>query len=129
MESINGRNLAQNREVYTKGCGKDIYRVSFHPVLTSMTCPVEGWPEKSHTLGRLKKHFIYRHWKAQVAIVQEGLDPLPQFPSCGMHMHAVRLIKHQMTDRCNQGIEMRLCRRNVDTSQKSGEIKFSLYDR
>ena len=44
-------------------------------------------------------------------------------------MHADNLIQHQRTDRCNRAMDMRLQIGDVELDQRSGEMKFSLYDR
>ena len=54
---------------------------------------------------------------------------MPRCPIFGMHMHAKRMIRKQRIDRFNQAPEMRMQRRDVEISQRSGEMKFTLYDR
>ena len=71
---------------------------------------------------------MYRHWKSQVAIVQEGPAPLPQCPRFGIYMQAARLIKNKITESCNQATEIRLRKRDVEISQREGDMEFSLYD-
>ena len=129
VASIHGRILSQNREVDTRGWGRETYRVSSPRVLTLVYYLVEGGPARDHTSGRLWEHFLYLHWKAQVAIVKYVPPPLPWCPIYGMYMHAESLIMHQKTDRCNQATEIRMQRRNAEISQRAGDTKFSLYDR
>ena len=52
--------------------------VSFPHFLTSVTCKVEYYPERNHTLGRIREHFMYRHWKARAVILQDGPPPFPR---------------------------------------------------
>ena len=84
----------------------------------------EGLPERDHIPGSLQEHFMYRHWKAQGEIVQDGPAPLPRCPICDMHMHMERLIKHQITDRCDQEMEIRLRRRFIVLEIQSGGWDF-----
>ena len=77
---------------------------------------------------RLQEHFMYRHWKDQVAILQDIPNPLPWCPNRGMHMTAKKMIRHQRKDMCNRKMEMILRRRDVEVDQKAGEVKFSPYD-
>ena len=86
MEITHGRSLAQKREVEYGVWGREIYVVSLSCVLNSVAFPVEGFPERDKTPGRLRENFMYRHWKDQVAILQEGPPPLPQCRNCGMHI-------------------------------------------
>ena len=70
MERKHGKILTQ-----TCGMGVRVGRaencvVSFPCVLTSVACPVEGCPTKAHNPGRLREHFMYRHCKANIAIIQ-----------------------------------------------------------
>ena len=69
---------------------------------------------------------MYRHFWSQVAVVQEGAEPLPQCDLCGMHMPAGRLIKHRHTERCNKNTQMWWQRQDVDISNKFTESTFSL---
>ena len=64
-----------------------------------------------------------------MAIVQEGGTPLPWCPICGIHMHMVKMIRNQRTDRCNWVMEIWMQRHNMEISQRAGEMKFSLCDR
>ena len=72
MEKSHGIVLPQVRRVDVRGGGPDIYKVYFPRTLKSVECPVERCPERANTPGRLSKHFIYRHCKSKVAIMQEG---------------------------------------------------------
>ena len=44
-------------------------------------------------------------------------------------MHAEKLIWHQKTDKCDRSTEMLLWRRDVEISQRAGEMNFRLYNR
>ena len=82
--------------------------VSFPHILTPVACIVKGFLERAHTLVRLQEIFLYRHWKAHVAILQEGPSPLPRYPNFDIHITAVLLFWNQRTDRCNRAMDMRL---------------------
>ena len=69
---------------------------------------------------------MYRNWKAEVVIIQEGLEPLPICNNCGMHMLVVRLTKQRRTAICEKATEIRLRSRNVEMSERCGEMEFIL---
>ena len=66
---------------------------------------MEGCPERANNPGRLHEHFLYRHWKMKVEIVQEGPKPLPRCDQYGMHINAARIFKHRKADKCNCEME------------------------
>ena len=45
-----------------------------------------GGLAKAHKPGYIREHFVYRNWKAKIAILQEVPTPLPGCDNCGMHM-------------------------------------------
>ena len=49
---------------------------------------------------------MYRHFLSQMAVVQEGREPLPHYNLCGIYMPVGRLVKHQMTQWCVQNTQM-----------------------
>ena len=55
----------------TGGGGMGTYVVSLPRVLSPLDFLVEVRQVKTHTPGRLREYFMYRHWKAQVEILQE----------------------------------------------------------
>ena len=61
---------------------------------------MEGCPERANIPGIMRENLMYRHWKSKVAIMQEGMEPLPWCDQCGMHMTADRILKHRHTDKC-----------------------------
>ena len=72
MERTHGRVFPQVRGVDVGGGGLEVYKVSFPRIQKSVECPVEGCPAKEKTPGRLREHFMFRHWKLMVGILQEG---------------------------------------------------------
>ena len=52
------------------------YVVSFPRVLQELKCLVPGFPEVAHSSGILREHFMYHHFWSNVAVVQEGEEPL-----------------------------------------------------
>ena len=61
--------MNHTREVDNGGGGRYTYMVYFPRFLNSVTCKVEGYPKRIHTLGRIREHFMYMNWKANVAIL------------------------------------------------------------
>ena len=53
--------------------GPDTYVVSLQQVLKLVACKKDRFPERAYNLCRFRKHFMYCHWKSNVAILQEAL--------------------------------------------------------
>ena len=102
MEREHVRVLPQVRGVEVGGGVLEVYKVSFSCILKSVDCPVEVCPAKAKTPGRLREHFLFRHCKSKVAILQEGPEPLPRCDQCGMHMQAARLFKYWQSEKCHK---------------------------
>ena len=69
MDRTHGRVLLQVRGVDVGGGGLEVNKVSFPRILKLVDCPVEGCLASTKTPGRLREHFIYRHWNSKVAIL------------------------------------------------------------
>ena len=67
---------------------------------------------------RIREHFMYQQWKLEVAIIQEGPEPIPRCDHCGIHMPVARLIKHIRTEICNKAAETRIRYRDVDMLER-----------
>ena len=78
MEKSHGIVLPQSRGVDVGGRGMETYMVYFPWILKLLECPVDGCPERPNSPGGLMEHFMYQHWKSKVAILQEGMEPLPR---------------------------------------------------
>ena len=76
--------------------------------------------ERAHNLVRIRKNFMFSHWKANITILQEGPVPLMRCDNCVMHIPEDRLEKHKQTSRYEISMDMRMRRRDVE---------FSLYGR
>ena len=85
-----------------------------------------GLQAVSHSAGRLREHFMYRHLQSKVALVQEGAKFLPCCDLFGMHMPVRRLIKYQRTARCDKNTQMRWHIRDVAIADGCSEETFSL---
>ena len=94
--------------------------VSVDPEVGGM--PVEGFMERANTPGRIWEHFMYRHLKARVEILQEGLAPLPRCDQCRMHMRAAKLFKKIQMDKCNKATERRIMWIYVDITSRCDEM-------
>ena len=102
MYRYHGIFLTQSRGVDVRGGGSETYVVSLLQILKSVECPVEGCPARANNPGRLRYHFMYRHCKAKVAIIQEVLKPLMRYNQCGMYMHAARIFNQIQRDKYNK---------------------------
>ena len=106
------------------GRGSTTYVVSFPRILKLVDCPLPGCPEKAGSAGRMWEHFMYRHFRLKVVVLQEGRDSLPQCNMCGLHMPTGRLIKYHRTERCFNNIDMRLRRKDVEVTSPCAEMNF-----
>ena len=88
MSSKHGIYVSQTRGVDEKGEGLSTYVVSLPMVLQLVRFPVPGCPAVSHSAGRLQEHYMFRYFWSQIAVVQEGMEPLPRCDICGMHIPA-----------------------------------------
>ena len=77
----------------------DTYVVSFPQVLKSVVCPMYGCPARDHNLGKIRENFMHWHWKAEIAILQEGPTPIMWCEHCGIHVPEARLWRHNRTAR------------------------------
>ena len=125
-ERAHVRVLPQVRGVDFGGGGLEVYKVSFYRILKSVDCPVEGCPAKAKTPGRLREHFMFRHWKSKVAIFQEGPEPLPRYYQCKIHMQAARLFKHRQLEKCHKSMERQVRQRDVEMAERCGGMEFKL---
>ena len=91
-----------------RGGGPEIYKVSLPQILKSVECRLEGCLARAKKTGRLREHFMYRHWKLRVAIMQEGTETFPRCDQCGMLMPAARLFKHGQLEKCHKATERRI---------------------
>ena len=69
---------------------------------------------------------MFRHFWSRIAVVQEGKEPLPRCNLCGLHMPALRLIKHLQTTQYYQNMQMRWQRWDVEIAEKYTGATFSL---
>ena len=80
----------------------------------------------AHSAGRMRENFMYRHFFARIAVVQEGREPMTRCDLCGMYMPAGRLLKHQRMKWCDQNTQMRWRRWDVVITSRHTEAYFSL---
>ena len=63
---------------------------------------------------------MYQHWTLKVAIMQEGLEPLPRCDQFRMHIPEANIFTHRQTDKCNKVAERGLQRRYVELAARCG---------
>ena len=56
---------------------------------------------------------MYHHFPSKVAVIQEGVEPLPHCYLCRMHMAAGQIIKNQRTARYDINTLMRWQKRDA----------------
>ena len=108
MEKAHGKLFPQVRGVGVMVGGLEVYKVSFPRIINLVEYLVEGCLAMKKTPGRLMEHFMFRHCKSKVAILQEGPEPLPLCNKCGMHIQATRHFNYQHSDKCHKLTERRL---------------------
>ena len=111
MERSYGIVMSHTRGLDVFRWGLETYMVYFPRVLKLVACPVDRCSERAQNPGRLREHFMYRNWKAEVAILQEAPAPLLWCGHWGMHTLAAQL---EMTSICDKSTEMILRKRDVD---------------
>ena len=52
------------------GGGSFNYVVYFPQVLKKVRCPITNCPSVVHITGRLREHFMYRHFFSRIVVVQ-----------------------------------------------------------
>ena len=126
MASSHGICFPHIRGVDEVGGGPTTYVVSFPKVLQEVRCPVPGFPVVAHITVRLREHFMFCHFRSQMAVFQEGKELLPCCDLCVMHIPEGGVIRHRKTARCNRNTQMRRRLWDVATAAKCLEATFSL---
>ena len=114
------------RGVDERGEGPTTYVVSFPRILQLVRCSVPGCPAVAHSTGWLKEHFTFQQFWSQIAVVQEGKEPLPCCNLCEMHMPAGRLVKHLRTAQYDRDMQMSWRIRDVEIGENSTGATFSI---
>ena len=86
MAQIHGICVPHKRGVNKLGGWPTTYVVSLSRVLQEEKCLVMGCSEVARSVGRLCDHLIYRHYRTNEVVVQEGAELLPCYDFCGMRM-------------------------------------------
>ena len=82
------------------------YRVSFWKTLLQLRCPVSGCLGGASNWSNLQVHFMHRHLKDTIMILEEGDRPYPRCPKCDMFVyHRALNGRHLVTDLCRWGEE------------------------
>ena len=126
MARIHGICALQTRGFDEIGGGTTTYVMSSPKVLHEVICMGTGCPVVVHSAGRLREHFMIRHFRFKLAVFQERKEPLPRCELCGMKILAGRLIGYRKTARCNRNTHMRRRRRDVAIAARCLEATFSL---
>ena len=67
---------------------------------------MKGFLARSNNPIRFREHFMYRHLKTNIYILNEVPSPLPRFNNCLMHIPEAIMERHKHTDRFNRATEM-----------------------
>ena len=87
---------------------------------------MSGCPAVAYSAGRMREHFMYRHFFSRIEVVQEERDTLPRCDLCGMHIPVGRLLKYQRTKRCNRNMKIWWRRKDVVIASRCEGETFSL---
>ena len=79
-----------------------------------------------YSAGDSVKHFMYRHFRYNVVVVQEGTEPLTRCDYCRMHITAGLLITHRRTVLCDKNTQIRWRRRDVEIASMFPEATSTL---
>jgi hypothetical protein len=104
------------------------YLISMPQRRMSVSCPVEGCPACVSDRFGLRRHFMFRHPACTLAILEEGLVPLPRCPLCRMHLPLASVRTHTSTALCRQGTMLRQKETLLETYRLAREVVFSVRD-
>jgi hypothetical protein len=84
------------------------YRVSFPKTVSKIDCPIEGCPGRATSRANLHIHFIHRHARDTLAILEEGTFPNPRCEYCDMFVPrpAIHTI-HPRTAMYRKGVNLK----------------------
>ena len=71
-----GRTTTSGLEPTEAFCDPMEYRVSFPKTVHSIDCPIKGCPGKATSRANLRAHFMYRHVRDTLVILDEGRFPI-----------------------------------------------------
>jgi hypothetical protein len=104
------------------------YRVSFPKTATSIDCPVEGCPGKATSRTKLRSHFMYRHARDIIVILDEGSHPHPRCHSCDMFVPRPGVYTtHPRTAMCRNGADRKRQRLALERARSASECEFTAY--
>ena len=126
MSRSHGICVHHTRGVDEVGGGPSTYLVSFPRLLQEVKCPVPGCSVEVHSAGRLREHFMYRHFRSKVVVFQYMAELLTQCALRVMHMPAWRIIRHRRMACCNKNTQMRWRRRDVEIVARYSDATLSL---
>jgi hypothetical protein len=98
------------------------YLVSFPKTVTSIDCPIEGCPGKATSRANLRAHFMHRHVKDTLIILDEGSFPHPRCEYCDMFVPRPAVYTtHPNTAMCKNGADRKRQRLAVAESRQAKE--------
>jgi hypothetical protein len=103
------------------------YRMSFPRTTRKALCPVDGCPGNATTHANLRRHFMYRHPKDTLVVLEEGLVPLPRCELCGMHVTPATLSSsHRQMTLCREGADRARQRSALEDARRAREVVLSI---
>jgi hypothetical protein len=88
-------------------------------------CPVEGCPGSATSWANFRRHFMHRHFRDVIVILEEG--PLPRCKRCGMHVRlGASAARHFNSDLCRKGVDRNRQRLDDEEAALANEVRFSV---
>ena len=106
------------------------YKIYFPTAGGARNCPVKGCQVWAATRTAMKVHFLHRHVRYTIIILEEGNLPHPRWPRCDMLVPWKALKgRHVTTAQCAKWCEWKIKRLVEEEMQESAEIYFQDYGR
>jgi hypothetical protein len=98
------------------------YRVSFPKTVSKIDCPIEGCPGRATSRANLRVHFMHRHARDTLVILEEGSFPNPRCEYCDMFVPRPAIhTTHPRTAMCRKGADRKRQRLAKEDARRATE--------
>eukprot|EP00978_Attheya_sp_CCMP212_P015422 scaffold39830_cov28-Attheya_sp.AAC.1 len=98
------------------------YRVSFPKTVSKIDCPIEGCPGRATSRANLRVHFMHRHARDTLVILEEGSFPNPRCEFCDMFVPRPAIhTTHPRTEMCRKGADRKWQRLAKEDARRATE--------
>jgi hypothetical protein len=102
------------------------YCISFPSYADSINCPVDGCPGRATNRNNLRRHFMHRHVRDELVILEEGTALLPRCELCDMFVTYKSLNQsHQQSAYCREGAARKRQRHAREDARLASEVVFT----